>query len=707
MVDAANYKKTLKKILILFLMALIIEIFLFNHRSFSTAGYTEKTIDDTYTVEIVGGSVDENGDIIMNNDADFVTLNIDGFSYPLNNIKLDVECPEDETTPYNIDHVCVAECRAYDEALFEMIDENGRSYLNEGSVTAIERDILHSVEESQYIYMEPFGNTSRIQLVLYPASGIPQRLRIHELTFNAVRPLKVHPLRVLCIFLLGLFLYLLFFSPAVWREKCLCKKKKTTIAVVSFFLIFAFFSLWIVLSNRAIIHEDFSPYSRLARSICDGHLYVDTASEELAGTEGKSVYWREDSTQVLFDYAMYNGRYYVYFGILPCVVFYLPYYAVTGNDLPNIVPEIILRLLFVALLGRLFFNIIKKYYKDIPLALFMLIWGAMVCGAYIPAMLVGAIKFYDIPIFSGAVLVLAGSCFWSKAEDKNGRIRIDRLLMGGICMAAVSLCRPTMLIYGFVILFFMIWNRRDILKQQKKNDIIKMTVSLSVPYFLFAVICMAYNALRFGSLFDFGVNYNTTTIPLTGAKLFLPYVVFRSVYEYLLRPPFVAFEFPFSIFITWEIIRQAGNHMVMDVFCGGLISMNPFILSLFAMGRYKKSLKQKKLFGPILSLVVTAFCVMVYGVVCTSSIYTRYTLEFAPAILVCAAVMVMEIYTDVLRISDGTLKRKVEMVITFVLLLSLWWGVMQLCCGEMSIWALSCGNTELWYKIYYALRIFG
>ena len=140
MVDIACYKKSGKTILLLFLFALIIEIFVFNYRSFSTAGYTEKSLDDSYTVELVGGSIDENGDIIMNSDADYVTLNIGGFGYPLNNIRLDIECPDDETTPFAIDHVCVAECRAYDDALFEMIDENGQSYLSEGSVALIERD---------------------------------------------------------------------------------------------------------------------------------------------------------------------------------------------------------------------------------------------------------------------------------------------------------------------------------------------------------------------------------------------------------------------------------------------------------------------------------------------------------------------------------------------------------------------------------------
>ncbi len=707
MVDIACYKKSVKTILLLFLFALIIEIFVFNYRSFSTAGYTEKSLDDSYTVELVGGSIDENGDIIMNSDADYVTLNIGGFGYPLNNIRLDIECPDDETTPFAIDHVCVAECRAYDDALFEMIDENGQSYLSEGSVALIERDILHSVEESHYIYLEPFGDTHRIQLVLYPASGIPQKLRIHELTFNAVRPLKVLPIRLIGMFLLEMLLYMFFFNGICWRDKCTDGKKRNTVIVVSAFLLFVFFTLWIVLLNRALLHEDFSPYSRLARAICEGHLYVDTAAEELAGTEGKSVYWREDSTQVLFDYAMYNGKYYVYFGVLPCIFFYLPYYALTGNDLPNIVPEIILRLLFVALMGRFLYILIKKYYKDIPLALFMLIWGALVCAAYIPAMLVGAVKFYDIPIFSGAVLVLAGACFWSEPEGEDGKIKIGRICLGSICMAAVSLCRPTMLIYGFILLFFLVWNRLELLRQQNKSELIKESLAICLPYFAFAVICMAYNALRFGSPFDFGVAYNTTTIPLTGAKLFLPYVVFRASYEYLFHPPFVAFEFPFSKFITWERIRLAGNHMVMDVFCGGLIAANPFTWSFAALSRYKESLKQKKLWNPILVTVITAFILMIYGVVCTGSIYTRYTLDFAPAVLLCAAVMVMEIYADVSAIRDTALKRRLQIVINFVLMVSIWWGVMQFCCGEMSIRPLSSGNTELWYKIYYSLRLFG
>ena len=35
----------------------------------------------------------------------------------------------------------------------------------------------------------------------------------------------------------------------------------------------------------------------------------------------------------LWDAAYYIGRYYVYFGIVPELLFFLPYYLATGNDL--------------------------------------------------------------------------------------------------------------------------------------------------------------------------------------------------------------------------------------------------------------------------------------------------------------------------------------------------------------------------------------
>ncbi|MBR4543129.1 MAG: hypothetical protein IKO53_02855 [Lachnospiraceae bacterium] len=693
-------------LLLVFLGALLIEIFVFNLRSFQTAGYEEKRIDSSYGIELIGGVFDANGDIVMNDDAEYVVLNINGFGYPLNNIRFDVECLGDGLSTGKKDTVCIVECSTFDDALFEKIGDDGTSYFVNGAVTSVQADIVHDLEESYYVYLNPFGNTHRLQLVLYPASGMAQKLRIHELVFNAVKPIRFNLVRLTAVLILLIVLYYLVINPALWKEDCVTYKKWKTVLCFGVFALFSVFASFWMLSDNAIINEDFSPYNELAKAILKGRLYVGEAGDTVKAAQGYSVFWRGDSTEVMFDYALYDGKYYVYFGLLPCLVFYLPYQLITGADLSNAAPGLILRLLVVALVGRLIWIIIKKHYRNTPIAMFLLMWWGTVCGMYIPALMTEMVMFYDIPILSGLVLTLSGACFWGDIAGLDSQKDRLKVLLGSVCMAAVSLCRPTMLIYGLIILLFMAWNRKSEIKTMARKDTVSLVLAASAPYIIFAVICMVYNAVRFGSPFDFGASYNATTYPIEGASLFLPYVIVRSFYEYLLKPPFVDFSFPYTGFTGWEKVRDAGNIMVLFVVKGGILAANPFTWGIVLIGHYRDALKQKKIFYPLLTCLAAALFLMVYGVVYTSSIYTRYTLEFSPVIFICGCVMLMELYGSAAALAEERFWNGVRIVLATVLLVSIVWGVLQLCCAGTGNAGMVMGNTELWHAMKYAFRIF-
>lgn len=698
--------KKYKAWILIVLISLFAEIFVFNIRSFQTAGYEEKLLDSSYDVELIGGVFNADGDIVMNDDAEYVVLNITGFGYPLNDILFDVECLGNGTPDGEKEHVCIAECSTIDDAWFEVLGEDGSSAFVNGAVSSVQADILHGLEESHYVYLNPFGNTHKLQIVLYPASGMPQTIRIHDLVFNAVKPLRLHPVRVAVIFALLVILYYLVINPILWKENCVTEKKWKMALCTGVFVIFSIFaSLW-MLSDKAIITEDFSPYNELAKAIMKGHLYVGEAGDTVAAAQGYSVFWRGDSTEVMFDYALYDGKYYVYFGLLPCLAFYLPYQIIIGSDLSNAMPGLFLRLVVVALVGRLIWVLIKKYYRNTPLAMYLLMWWGTVCGMYIPILMTEMVMFYDIPILSGLVLTLAGACFWMDTAGLGFRKDRLKVLLGSVCMAAVSLCRPTMLLYGFIIMLFMAWNRKAELKDMKKKEMVGLALAASAPYVFFSVICMAYNAVRFGSPFDFGASYNATTYPIEGASLFLPYVMMRAFYEYLLKPPFVDFSFPFTGFTGWEKVRDAGNIMVLFVVKGGILTANPFTWGIALIGHYRDELRQKKIFYPMLSCLAAALFLMVYSVIFTSSVYTRYTLEFSPVIFMCACIMLMELYGSTATSARSLVWNGLRIVIASVLMVSIGWGVLQLCCAGTGNDGMALGNTGLWYAMKYAFRIF-
>ena len=705
-VDKLSVNKIKKKnLILLFLLSLIAEIFLFNLRTFQTFMYEERHPDTTYTSELIGGSLDSNGNIVMNPDADCVIINYNGFGYPLKNIKLDAEWIDDVTSDHTEDHVCVAECSTFDEVIFEQLDENGNSYFENASVGVVTANILHTVKSSQYVYFEPFGNTHKLHIVLYPASDNAHTLCIHELIFNAAKPLELKPVRILVIYALLLLLYFSLADPLFWKIDLVSTNRKKTACTILLFTAFALFSVFWAFSNKAFINDSFSPYNKLARSLCEGQVYVGEASDEVRAAEDSVVFWRGDSTEVLFDYALYNGKYYVYFGILPCLVFYLPYHLITGTDLPNIFPAVMLRLLAAALMGRLLYLLIKKHYPHTSYLMFLLMWGASIAGMYYPFML-SSVIFYDIPIFAGLTLTLAGVCFWLRSDEGKG-ISQKRIAAGSLCMAAVSLCRPTMLLYGIALMIIMIWNRKNEVKSYDRKKIISLTSALVIPYVIFAAFSISYNLLRFGNPFDFGSSYNATTYPIRGRTPFLPFVAFTAIYEYLLKPPFIKFDHPYAVFDQWKKIRDAGNILLSDIVTGGVIISNPFTWSILLTGHYRKNLKNKGLFLPFCICSAIAIFLLIYGTAYTGFIVTRYSLEFSPVFLFCGCILIMEIYDDIYAIKDEHIGFLLKRIIAAVLLLSVFWGMMQLGTEVSDSTPMRLGNTELWYRLIYSLRVFG
>ena len=323
-------KRMVREILLLFLLTLILEVFLFNNRSFSTAGYDELILDDSYSVKIEGGSLNGNGDIVMEGGAESVTLEIDGFGYPLKNIMIDVECMDDTVTSAAIDHVCIVEGTSFDDAILELVDDDKNSNLVYGTIMSFKNDVLHTVPDSQYIYLKPFGNTKKLKLIISPASGVSQRLRIHKLVFNASRPIRISFIRVLAVFSALLLLYFSLYNTMLFDTDCITMGKWKKTAVILFPAVFAcFFVIW--------------------------HLTC---------------------------------------GDLEWTVFL----------------KILLGVVMVILAGILLLTIIRKHYRNISFASFMLMWGAAVCGMYLPAIMTcgtlgNAAGHASVPVFMPYVIV--------------------------------------------------------------------------------------------------------------------------------------------------------------------------------------------------------------------------------------------------------------------------------------------------------------
>ena len=120
-------------------------------------------------------------------------------------------------------------------------------------------------------------------------------------------------------------------------------------------------------------------YELLADSFLKGKLYLDyDVDEKLINMDnpydpeeriknGVSFHW---------DHAFYKGKYYVYFGVAPTILTFIPYKVITGNSLTTYKATAFYTSLFIIGLFLLFYNICRYLYPKTKFGIYLLLSSA-------------------------------------------------------------------------------------------------------------------------------------------------------------------------------------------------------------------------------------------------------------------------------------------------------------------------------------------
>lgn len=699
-----NIKNITKKLIMLFFVAVLLDVLVFNIRFFQSSSYEEIPFGASHTLSVEGGIVNEDGTIMLDEDSAAIKLHVGKIDGHLENVRIDVEGIDKATSYdyYNEIGVYDVKVSVQDEALHEKMNDNGETQLENGIYDLTEKKVLHSVPDSQYIWLETFGKTSDIEILITPQPDDTRSLKINDLTFNATKPFKLSPYRISVSFFILSIIYIFLFEKSIWNEDCITYKRwKVILPIIVLCLSAVFIFTWDSL-NMMLKDPAFDEYATLARALAGKNVSLGNASNIVKELEGSTVFWRMGSNEVMFDHAMYNGKYYVYFGILPCLIFFLPYYLVTGKDMINSVPVAILCLTIVSELYILMGMIIRRYYRKTPYAARWLMTLAMICGMYLP-LYMSIPDHYMIAIASGVALTLAGGMCWMHAWKNDGKVMIRFLALGACLFAAVSLCRPTLLLMGIAWFMVMIYLKRAEIAKLKKSEFIKSMFAIAIPYAAFASICMYYNYIRFDSPFDFGADKNMTTIPFTSGSPYLPYMIARTLYEYLFSIPKYTSGFPFIIYEDWKQLFESASALAVIKPTGGIFITSPVLWCMLLCIAYRKRIHEKKLSVLMLATLATGMFLMIYAVVFTGNAADRYMMEFSFILFICAFTGIMEFYADAKeKLPEKTLNMIMSVVIC-LLLISVFYGILQLFTGKTG-YGMKFGNPDLYYSIYYDMN---
>lgn len=221
----------------------------------------------------------------------------------------------------------------------KVLDKESNSYIKLNQSNSCD-----CISKSYYKTIHNTFNTDMLFLEIMGDKG--DIFSFDTIKINKVIPINFSYFRVLLLFCIVCLFYLFSPQSEIYNIKFTSKKRK--IMVYSFIRITIILVTILVNLNPVFkknnsyryLHPlvSVNEYQELTESISKGKFYLDIEpSKELQNLKNPYNPYERSKNKVdyLWDVAYYNGRYYVYFGIVPVIASYLPYYLITGNHIDN------------------------------------------------------------------------------------------------------------------------------------------------------------------------------------------------------------------------------------------------------------------------------------------------------------------------------------------------------------------------------------
>lgn len=267
--------------------------------------------------------------------------------------------------------------------------------------------------------------------------------------------------------------------------------------------------------------EHRNQYELLADSLLDGRLDLEVdVDPQLIDMD--NPYDADERLALGVDYrhdhAFYNGRYYMYFGVVPVVLTFVPFKAITGASLTTYhATQLFVALLEVGLY-LLMRSLRRRFFDRMGRADFLLLFAALSFTSVWffsrePAL-------YCTAISSGVCLEVWSLLFYGAAAWGGGSERRKTALMmvGALLGALVFGCRPPVAITGLLALPLL----RERFRGRGLSPKLAGQVALvALPYAVVGALLMAYNYARFENVFEFGQSYQLTVVDQHGYGMVL------------------------------------------------------------------------------------------------------------------------------------------------------------------------------------------
>jgi len=497
------------------------------------------------------------------------------------------------------------------------------------------RVIVKGLKYTEYIPINAIGNVSELTVVFNEPHGAFSNIEI-----NKTIPLTPVALRIFLvagiIFVIGTLrrynVFALRFDASSKRQNAVFA---AVLAVFSAYCCFLATAGYIPDINKVVSlgsdgYRWNDQYNYLADALARGRLDIDVgvgAGKLINSKRPYDMNYKiENKIEYPHDTAFYNGKFYSYFGIVPCILLYLPFNLITnGGHLPNWIPAFIFcsfALIFLSLSLR---ELVKRFFPNIAYTTFLLATFALSFCSFAP-FVSSSPRQYEIAVLSGLAFTALGMFLLFKFAFGEHK-RLVTLIFSCLSFALAVGCRATMVFWSVLVPVF-VWNL-----VKEKSTRLKTIIAVATPYIVIAVPLMWYNYVRFGSVTEFGVKYAMTefNFQIHTAKMspveFLYICIAGGVEGYYFKMPIVSDIFPFvrsaSVSTATEGLLTAWDSGVFGILTVPIIWFFIKMRSASAIIREKDARLIRAFIAGMCAFVIISFVSPAVG-----GIIIRYSVDF-------------------------------------------------------------------------------
>ncbi len=379
-------------------------------------------------------------------------------------------------------------------------------------------------------------------------------------------------------------------------------------------------------------------YNQLMRGFLSGHLNINVevppGFQKLANPYDPTQ--NRKYRAPIRDTSYYKGKFYLYFGVTPVVLLYLPWTVITGHYLSDRDAVAIFFSLGFLVIWQLLCEIRRRYFPEIRL-------GSFAPGIFILGLILGLTQgglVFDVASVSTlafAMLALGG--IWLALHESSTR-RIWCLAGASLCYGLAIGSRPSLLLGAVILLLPVAQSWHEAAGAVARRRAAFWLVPAIGPILLVGIGLMIYNNFRFDSPFEFGRRYQLTQdYDSSTAQQLNPHYLGFNLRYYFWEPVRWSGYFPF-IQETHLTPLPSGYAKGLQANYGGIFYKYPFIFLVFSLSWLWRN-KAARVVSALRWFMIALFllfvaCTPIDCLLLTASM--RYALDFLPPLMLLAFV---------------------------------------------------------------------